>query len=66
LKAYTLPEWYRDAKFGFKDVILTWKAGKFDADHLIGLYMKAGAQYSCSMGVHHDSDHAIALRLTRA
>jgi len=55
LKAYTLPEWYRDAKFGFKDVIPTWKADKFDADHLIGLYKKTGAQYSCSMGVHQDN-----------
>jgi alpha-L-fucosidase len=98
LKAYTVPEWFRDAKFGiwahwgpqsaaeygdwyarnmyiqdsrqynyhvktyghptkfgFKDVIPTWKAEKFDADHLIGLYKKAGAKYFCSMGVHHDN-----------
>jgi alpha-L-fucosidase len=39
---------------GFKDIIATWKADQFDADHLIGLYKKAGAKYFVSMGVHHD------------
>jgi alpha-L-fucosidase len=42
------------SKTGFKDVIATWKADKFDADYLIGLYKKAGAKYFVSMGVHHD------------
>jgi alpha-L-fucosidase len=98
LKAYRIPEWFRDAKFGiwahwgpqsaaeygdwyarrmyfqgekqyeyhvktyghpskvgFKDVVATWKADKFDPDHLLGLYKKAGAKYFCSMGVHHDN-----------
>ena len=98
LKAYRVPEWFRDAKFGiwahwgpqsaaeygdwyarrmyfqgerqyeyhvktyghpskfgFKDVIATWKADKFDPDHLMELYKKAGAKYFCSMGVHHDN-----------
>jgi len=41
-------------KFGFKDVIPTWKADKFDPDHLLQLYKKAGAKYFCSMAVHHD------------
>ncbi|UWZ85856.1 alpha-L-fucosidase [Occallatibacter riparius] len=41
-------------KVGYKDVIPTWKADKFDPDHLLGLYKKAGAKYFCSMGVHHD------------
>ena len=41
-------------KVGYKDVIPTWKAAKFDPDHLLGLYKKAGAKYFCSMGVHHD------------
>lgn len=43
------------SKFGFKDIIPTWKAEKFDADHLMGLYKKAGAKYFVSMGVHHDN-----------
>jgi alpha-L-fucosidase len=98
LKAYRVPEWFRDAKFGiwahwgpqsaaeygdwyarrmyfqgerqyqyhvktyghpskfgFKDVIATWKADQFDPDHLMQLYKKAGAKYFCSMGVHHDN-----------
>ena len=41
-------------KVGYKDVIPTWKADKFDPDHLLGLYKKAGAKYFCSMAVHHD------------
>ncbi len=98
LQSWTVPEWYRDAKFGlwahwgpqsaaeygdwyarnmymqgsrqynyhvktyghpskfgFKDVIPTWKAAKFNAEHLLDLYKKAGAKYFCSMGVHHDN-----------
>ncbi len=43
------------SKFGFKDTIPNWKAEKFDADYLLGLYQKAGARYFMSMGVHHDN-----------
>jgi alpha-L-fucosidase len=43
------------SRFGFKDVIGTWKGDRFDADYLIGLYKKAGAKYFVSMGVHHDN-----------
>ena len=43
------------SKFGFKDVIGTWKADKFDPDYLVGLYKQAGAKYFVSMGVHHDN-----------
>ena len=43
------------SKFGFKDVIPTWKADRFDPDYLVGLYKKAGAKYFVSMGVHHDN-----------
>jgi len=43
------------SKFGFKDVIGTFKGDQFDADYLIGLYKKAGAKYFVSMGVHHDN-----------
>jgi len=98
LKAYRVPEWFRDAKFGiwahwgpqsapeqgdwyarkmyiqgdptykwhlehfgpqskvgFKDVIPTFKGEKFDPEHLMDLYQKAGAKYFFSMGVHHDN-----------
>jgi alpha-L-fucosidase len=36
-------------------VIPTWKAGRFDPDHLLGLYKKAGAKYFCSIAVQHDN-----------
>jgi len=98
LKAYQIPEWFRDAKFGIwahwgpqsaaedgdwyarniyiqgskqnkdhvaryghpskfghKDICKIWTADKFDPDHLIELYKKAGAKYFMSMGVHHDN-----------
>jgi len=51
---YHVKTYGHPTKFGFKDVIPTWKADKFDADHLMQLYKKAGAKYFCSMGVHHD------------
>ncbi|MGA2232844.1 MAG: alpha-L-fucosidase [Tepidisphaeraceae bacterium] len=43
------------SKTGFVGVINSWKADKFDADYLMGLYKKAGARYYMSMGVHHDN-----------
>jgi len=98
LKAYTAPEWFRDAKLGlwahwgpqsapeqgdwfaqrmylegtpvykwhvenfghpsksgFKDVIPTFKAEKWEPEHLMDLYVKTGAKYFVSMGVHHDN-----------
>src|SRR5450759_3670438 len=41
------------SKFGFKDIIPTWKAEKFDANQLMSLYKKAGAKSFVSIGVHH-------------
>ena len=52
---YHVKTYGHPSKFGFKDVIPTWKADKFDPDHLMQLYKKAGAKYFCSMGVHHDN-----------
>ena len=43
------------SKVGFKDVITTFKAEKWDPEHLMDLYAKAGAKYFVSMGVHHDN-----------
>ena len=42
------------SKFGYKDCIPLFTADKWDPDHLMGLYQKAGAKYFFSMGVHHD------------
>ena len=43
------------SKVGYKDLVNDWKAAKWDPDHLMGLYKKAGAKYFFSMGVHHDN-----------
>src|SRR5947209_15387678 len=43
------------SKFGMKDICRMWTGDKFDPDHLMSLYKKAGARYFMSMGVHHDN-----------
>ncbi len=98
LQAYTIPEWFKDAKFGMwahwgpqsaaedgdwyarniyiqdspqykshlatyghpskfghKDICRMWTGDRFDPEHLMSLYKKAGAKYFMSMGVHHDN-----------
>jgi alpha-L-fucosidase len=52
---YQVKRYGHPSKFGFKDIIGTWKGEKFDPDYLLGLYKKAGARYFMSMGVHHDN-----------
>jgi alpha-L-fucosidase len=52
---YHVARYGHPSQFGFKDIIPTWKAEKFDPDHLMSLYKKAGARYFVSMGVHHDN-----------
>jgi alpha-L-fucosidase len=52
---YHLEKYGPQSKFGFKDVIATWKGERFDADDLMRRYKKAGAKYFMSMGVHHDN-----------
>src|SRR5437762_4783666 len=47
-------KWHRQnfgpqSKVGFKDVIATFKGEKFDPEHLMDLYHKAGAKYFVSM-----------------
>ena len=51
---YHLKTYGHPTKTGFKDLIPRWTADRFDPDHLLGLYKKAGAKYFCSMAVHHD------------
>ena len=43
------------SKFGFKDVINTWKAEKWEPEKLVALYKRAGAQYFFAMANHHDN-----------
>lgn len=42
------------SKSGYKEVCRNFKAAKWDPEHLMDLYQKAGAKYFFSMGVHHD------------
>ena len=42
------------SKVGYKDLIHLYTADRWDPEHLMDLYQKAGAKYFFSMGVHHD------------
>lgn len=52
---YHVEHFGHPSTFGYKDTIKNWKAEKFDADYLLGLYKKAGAKYFMTMGAHHDN-----------
>jgi alpha-L-fucosidase len=52
---YHLERYGPPSRFGFKDIIPTWKAERFDPDALMRRYKQAGAKYFMSMGVHHDN-----------
>jgi len=41
--------------FGFKDVIHTWKAEKWDPEKTVALYKRVGARYFFAMANHHDN-----------
>lgn len=40
---------------GFKEVIHSWKAEKWDPDKLVELYKRAGAKYFVALANHHDN-----------
>lgn len=63
--AYHLERYGPPSKFGFKDVIPTWKAERFDPEALMRRYKQAGAKYFMSMGVHHDNFDLWDSRYTR-
>ncbi|GAA3923434.1 alpha-L-fucosidase [Chitinophaga oryziterrae] len=50
-----IAEYGHPSKSGFKDIIPKWKAEKWDPDHLLELYKKAGARYFVAMANHHDN-----------
>jgi alpha-L-fucosidase len=52
---YHVETYGHPTKVGYKDLVDHWKAAKWDPEHLMGLYKKAGAKYFVSMGVHHDN-----------
>src|SRR5436190_12777674 len=43
------------SKAGFKEVINSWKADKWDPEKLVTLYKRVGAQYFFAMASHHDN-----------
>jgi alpha-L-fucosidase len=43
------------SKVGYKDVIESWKAEKWDPDALIAKYKAAGAKYFVALATHHDN-----------
>jgi len=43
------------SKFGFKDVINTWKAEKWDPQGIVDLYHHTGAKYFMALANHHDN-----------
>jgi alpha-L-fucosidase len=43
------------SKVGYKDVIESWKAEKFDPDALVARYKAAGAKYIVALATHHDN-----------
>jgi alpha-L-fucosidase len=52
---YHVQTYGHPSKVGYKDLMNNWKAEKWDPEHLMTLYKKAGAKYFFSMGVHHDN-----------
>ena len=52
---YHVKNYGHPSKVGYKDLIPQFKAARWDPDHLMDLYAKAGAKYFFSMGVHHDN-----------
>jgi len=51
---YHLKTYGPQSKVGYKDLIPQFKGARWDPEHLMDLYAKAGAKYFFSMGVHHD------------
>ncbi|WP_158944833.1 alpha-L-fucosidase [Granulicella sp. S190] len=52
---YHVKTYGHPSKIGYKDLVPQFKAARWDPDHLMDLYVKAGAKYFFSMGVHHDN-----------
>jgi alpha-L-fucosidase len=52
---YHCAKYGHPSKVGFKDIIPTWKAERFDPKAILRLYKQAGAKYFFSMGVHCDN-----------
>ncbi|MFD2594425.1 alpha-L-fucosidase [Sphingobacterium griseoflavum] len=52
---YHVQTYGHPSQFGFKDVINEWKAEQWDAEQLMDLYARTGAQYFMALANHHDN-----------
>ena len=52
---YHVKTYGHPSKVGFMEIDNLWKAEKWNPEHLIGLYKRAGAKYFFAMGAHHDN-----------
>jgi len=52
---YHLQKYGHPSEFGFKDIIRTWRAQRWDPDALVALYKQAGAKYFVALANHHDN-----------
>jgi len=43
------------SKVGYKDILIQWKAERFDPEGLMDLYAAAGARYFVAQAAHHDN-----------
>lgn len=50
-----LKNWGHPSEVGYKDVVMSWKADKFDAKQWVSLFKEAGAKFILTMAVHHDN-----------
>lgn len=62
---YHLRHYGHPSKFGYKDICELWKAEHFEPDSLIDKYIKAGARYFMSQGMHHDHFFNYASNINR-
>lgn len=53
--AFHVARYGHPSTFGFKDVIHTWKAERWDPVKLMALYKRAGAKYFMALANHHDN-----------
>ena len=52
---YHVKTYGHPSKVGYKDLIPQFTGDRWDPEHLMDLYVRAGAKYFFSMGVHHDN-----------
>ncbi len=50
-----IKNWGHPSEVGYKDVVMAWKADKFDAKQWVSLFKEAGAKFIVTMAVHHDN-----------